>query len=87
MMIRGDLHKAHNPGIKARLPEVLAHEHNYGQCNCDICHWGESTWYGTNGTSDDEAVHLTEMNNELLAVVVDIARSMSSHYPYSVKVW
>lgn len=43
-------------------------------------------WHGTNGTSDNEAVHLTEMNNELLPVVVHITTSMSSHYPYSVKV-
>lgn len=27
MMIRGDLCKLHNPGITARLPEVLVHEH------------------------------------------------------------
>ena len=26
-MIRGDLCKLHNPGITARLPEVLVHEH------------------------------------------------------------
>ena len=81
-----------NPGITEwdRLPEEFVNEKMInlivisaiGGCPFGLMHLLVTEY----GNSDEKVVHLTKLN-ELPIIVADIACFMSSHYPYSVKVW